>query len=290
MKFLALSSRTFLLTALTGAFVFSLPSGGMVSASHRLQTPEPQVETKVEMPRVEEKLEMPREGREVRRPSGVQREIRPTSEGSTRVVPRSLRERVQEILAPAPQPEPQALPLTPFPVPKTVSTYDDSIIGTPLARQEQCVRYLLRYNPTPDISVTPQQLVSYYYQEGEREGIRPDVAFAQALKETGFFRYGGTVTADQNNYCGLGTTSAVIKGAYFPSSQLGVRAHIQHLLAYASTRQPLEPVVDPRYDLVRSVYGTSTLTRWEDLNGRWAVPGTTYGQSILSMFRAILNE
>ena len=51
-----------------------------------------------------------------------------------------------------------------------------------------------------------------------------------------------------------------------------------------------EPVVDPRYDLVRSVYGESTLTRWEDLNGRWAVPGTTYGQSILSMFRAILNE
>ncbi|MCI6752508.1 MAG: mannosyl-glycoprotein endo-beta-N-acetylglucosamidase, partial [Selenomonas bovis] len=44
------------------------------------------------------------------------------------------------------------------------------------------------------------------------------------------------------------------------------------------------------YDLVRSVYGESTLTRWEDLNGRWAVPGTTYGQSILSMFRAILNE
>ena len=99
----------------------------MVSASHRLQTPEPQVETKVEMPRVEEKLEMPREGREVRRPSGVQREIRPTSEGSTRVVPRSLREPVQEILAPAPQPDPQALPLTPFPVPKTVSNYDDSI-------------------------------------------------------------------------------------------------------------------------------------------------------------------
>ena len=224
MKFLALSSRTFLLTALTGAFVFSLPSGGMVSASHRLQTPEPQVETKVEMPRVEEKLEMPREGREVRRPSGVQREIRPTSEGSTRVVPRSLRERVQEILAPAPQPDPQALPLTPFPVPKTVSNYDDSIIGTPLASQEQCVRYLLRYNPTPDISVTPQQLVSYYYQEGEREGIRPDVAFAQALKETGFFRYGGTVTADQNNYCGLGTTSTTVKGAYFASSELGDRA------------------------------------------------------------------
>ena len=177
-----------------------------------------------------------------------------------------------------------------FKVHQTESAYDDSIMGTPLASQEQCVKYLLSVNPRPDISVSPQELVSYYYEEGAREGIRPDVAFAQALKETGFFRYGGTVTADQNNYCGLGTTSTEVKGAYFPSSQLGVRAHIQHLLAYASTRKPVEPVVDPRYQLVRSSYGKRTLGRWEDLNGRWAVPGHSYGQSILSMFKDMLRK
>ena len=76
----------------------------------------------------------------------------------------------------------------------------------------------------------------------------------------------------------------------FPTVLLGVRAHIQHLLAYASTRRPVQPVVDPRYTLVRNVYGTSTLGHWEDLNGRWAVPGDSYGQSILSMFRAILRK
>lgn len=280
MRFAIKPSSAFLIWALTGAFVFSLPSGGVAAASHRLQAPEPQVETKVEM----------HEGvREVQQPAGIRRQVRPSSGGTTRAVPRSLHERVQEILHPA-QPEPQMMPVPQFQVPKTVSTEDDSILGTPLASQDQCVRYLLRYNPAPAISVTPQQLVSYYYEEGAREGVRPDVAFAQALKETGFFRYGGTVTPDQNNYCGLGTTSTTVKGAYFASSELGVRAHIQHLLAYASTRQPIEPVVDPRYGLVRSVYGTSTLSRWEDLNGRWAVPGTTYGQSILSMFRAILSE
>ena len=177
-----------------------------------------------------------------------------------------------------------------FSVPQTLSEYDTAIIGTPLASQEQCVNYLLSVNPHPAISVTPHELVSYYYEEGAREGIRPDVAFAQALKETGFFRYGGTVTPDQNNYCGLGTTSATVKGAYFATSQIGVRAHIQHLLAYASTREPIQPVVDPRYNLVRNVYGTSTLGHWQDLNGRWAVPGDSYGQSILSMFRAILHK
>ena len=175
-------------------------------------------------------------------------------------------------------------------MPVTQSVYDASIVGTPLATQQQCVKYLLSVNPYPEISVSPEELVSYYYEEGQREGIRPDVAFAQALKETGFFRYGGTVTPDQNNYCGLGTTSATVKGAYFASSKMGVRAHIQHLLAYASTRTPVEPVVDPRYELVRSVYGERTLDKWQDLNGRWAVPGNSYGQSILSMFRAIVNE
>ena len=177
-----------------------------------------------------------------------------------------------------------------FSVPKTLSEYDTAIIGTPLASQQQCVDYLLSINPSPAISVSPKELVSYYYEEGEREGIRPDVAFAQALKETGFFRYGGTVTPDQNNYCGLGTTSTEVKGAYFATSQLGVRAHIQHLLAYASTRHPAFPIVDPRYSLVRSVYGTGTLGNWQDLNGRWAVPGDSYGHSILSMFRDILRK
>lgn len=210
--------------------------------------------------------------------------------GATRVVERgshnSLEARLDAILHP-PVEEKQEVGLK---VPQTVSAFDDSIIGTALASQEQCVNYLLSVNPSPNISVSPRELVSYYYEEGAREGIRPDVAFAQALKETGFFRYGGTVTADQNNYCGLGTTSSDVKGAYFSSAKLGVRAQIQHLLAYASTRQPSEPVVDPRYSLVRSSYGSRTLSSWSDLNGRWAVPGYSYGQSIMSMFREMLSR
>ncbi len=169
-----------------------------------------------------------------------------------------------------------------------VDLSNENILGQPMASQAQCVEHLLRVNPHPEISVTPEELVSYYYEEGAREGIRPDVAFAQALKETGYFGYGGTVTPDQNNYCGLGTTSSTVKGGYFPTARMGVRAHIQHLLAYASTRMPAQPVVDPRYSLVRSIYGDETLGTWTDLNGRWAVPGYTYGQSIMELFRQIL--
>lgn len=174
-------------------------------------------------------------------------------------------------------------------VSQTVSTADPSIFGTPMASQEQCVEYLLRNNPNPKLSVSPEEIVAYYYEEAGREGIRPDVAFAQALKETGFFRYGGDVVPEQNNFCGLGTTGGGVRGGYFPTAQLGVRAHIQHLLAYTSTRRPTMPLVDPRYDIVRNAYGSRTLNNWSDLNGRWAVPGYSYGQDIMRMFRAILN-
>ena len=196
----------------------------------------------------------------------------------------SLQERIQRILHPE-----QFQP--PKPAEPVMSSDDNMIMGGAVATQEQCVRYLLRNNPYPKLNVSPQELVAYYYEEGSRAGIRPDIAFAQALKETGYFRYGGTVVPAQNNYCGLGTTSATVRGAYFATPRLGVKAHIQHLLAYASTEKPDDNIVDPRYDLVRNSYGEKTLTRWQDLNGRWAVPGVGYGQSILNdYYKGIINS
>ena len=124
----------------------------------------------------------------------------------------------------------------------------------------------------------------------KKEDIRPDAAFAQALKETGYFNYGGTVTPNQNNYCGLGTTSATVKGAYFPTARLGVRAHIQHLLAYTSVRPPRENIVDPRYSLVRAAYSTSTIDTWPGLNGRWSCSWNNYGQEILQILDNITKE
>lgn len=251
------------LTALVlGTFAFLLPSAADARRLH-----DPQVETKVEMHQGIEQGRTKEKSVQGRQP---------------------LSERIKDILnPPAPVKKPaDRLPNAPVSAPRTA----DSIMGAAMATEKQCVEYLLRNNPHPNISVSPEALVSYYYAEGAREGVRPDVAFAQALKETGFFRYGGTVTPDQNNYCGLGTTSATVKGAYFSTSELGVRAHIQHLLAYASTRRPATPLVDPRYDLVRSTYGARTLDTWTDLNGRWAVPGHTYGQSIMQLFRDILRQ
>lgn len=167
---------------------------------------------------------------------------------------------------------------------------DFTIMGKPLATQEQCVKYLLRRTPMPLLTVSPEQLVEYYYIEGELEGIRPDIAFAQALHETGNFRYGGDVVPIQNNFAGIGTTGGGVKGAWFETAQLGVRAQIQHLLAYASTRPPKLPIVDPRYELVKKTANFGRAKTWTDLNGKWAVPGKTYGQMILTIHQRILLE
>ena len=158
-----------------------------------------------------------------------------------------------------------------------------TIAGEASATEEQMLTYLLRRNPKPKLTCTPAELVHAYYEEAEREGVCPDLALAQAFKETGCFAYGGDVDWQQNNFCGLGATGGGAKGLSFPTMQMGVRAHIQHLLAYSSPKMPTVPLVDPRYDLIRrnrpDIYGK--LTHWTQLNGVWAVPGKNYGQEIL---------
>ena len=161
------------------------------------------------------------------------------------------------------------------------------IMGAAEATPEQMAAFIRRRNPQPKLACSVEEIVRLYYEEAGAEGVRADIALCQALKETGFFAYGGDVLPAQNNYCGLGATGNKAKGAYFATPQEGVRAHIQHLMAYATTERPHAPLIDPRYDLVRlyrtDIYGK--IKRWTGLNGVWAVPGTSYGQDILLLCR-----
>ncbi len=163
---------------------------------------------------------------------------------------------------------------------------DVPIMGEPVATQAQMVNYINKRNPNPKLNCTVEDVVHLYYVEAGREGIRPDIALCQALKETGVWAYGGDVVPEQNNFCGLGTTGGGVKGAYFETPQLGVRAHIQHLLSYASKRPPKVEIVDPRYELIKKfrpqIFGK--LTNWTELNGVWAVPGYHYGEDILNLW------
>lgn len=127
------------------------------------------------------------------------------------------------------------------------------------------------------------ELGKYYILYGRIYGVRADVAFAQAIHETNYFRFTGLVSEDQNNFAGIGATGPGSPGASFRTAEEGVHAHIQHLYAYASRAAIPSgyPKVDPRFDLV-SRGSATTLTQ---LNGKWAVPGNTYGESILSVYK-----
>lgn len=115
-------------------------------------------------------------------------------------------------------------------------------------------------------SIFIDELIYFYIEEAAIEGVNHDVAFAQMCLETGFLRFGGLVTPDMNNFCGLGAIGPEQPGLSFPSPQIGVRAHIQHLKAYATDAPLQQEVVDPRYRYVR--YGSAPTI--DGLAGTWA--------------------
>ncbi|MDR2617686.1 MAG: glucosaminidase domain-containing protein [Treponema sp.] len=148
------------------------------------------------------------------------------------------------------------------PAPPEVPEY---IMGRGMVPARLLADFLISSNPKADRDFT-EALAGLYVGEAGIEGVNHDIAFAQMCLETGFLSYGGLVTADMNNFCGLGAIGPERPGERFSDPLTGVRAHIQHLKGYA-TEEPLkQELVDPRYRWVR--YGSSP--RISGLAGTWA--------------------
>ena len=163
-----------------------------------------------------------------------------------------------------------------------------SIFGEAEATKKQAVAYIKQANPKVRLDCSVEELVDLYWQEAEREEVRPDLALAQSLVETGTYAYGGDVHHKQNNFCGLGTTGGGVKGASFKTPELGVRAHIQHLLAYTQKKRPQTKIVDPRYELAHNIRMERGLVdTWYGLNGTWAM-GSLYCEKIMATYQKML--
>ncbi len=121
-----------------------------------------------------------------------------------------------------------------------------------------------------------QNVARTYVQESAIEGVNSDIAFCQMCIETNYLRFGGQVQQSQNNFCGLGATDGGGQGESFESIRLGVRAHIQHLKAYASTKPLNRRTVDPRFDRVKR----GSVVTVQDLAGTWATD-PQYGHKIV---------
>jgi Mannosyl-glycoprotein endo-beta-N-acetylglucosaminidase len=133
---------------------------------------------------------------------------------------------------------------------------------------------------SPCLTVSVEELTAYFAWHGNLENVRGDIAFAQALVETGWFRYGGRVQCGDNNYAGMSGS--------FPDAETGVRAQIQHLRAYADpsatscSQPPLHtPCVDPTFNFVNP---KGKAPNWNDMgNGNWA-EASDYAGKVLTVY------
>ena len=171
-----------------------------------------------------------------------------------------------------------------------------SIMGKTVADVSQMVSFALKGNQNPKLpNCTLEALAQMFIEEAALEGVRADGAWAQSLKETGYFRYGGIVLPEQNNYGGIGALNDNKKGeaASFETPRIGVRAQIQHLKAYASKENLIDVCVDPRFNLVKR--GSAAYFEWlgysDNPNGAgWAWLGKGYGYDIVKLLNLILQE
>lgn len=178
----------------------------------------------------------------------------------------------------------------------TTETGKTEIMGKAKASAQQMALFARSKNAEPQLpACSLEQLAQFFLEEGEAEGVRGDVAFAQSLHETGFFKYGGIVLPTQNNYAGIGALNGNATGqaATFPDPRTGVRAQIQHLKAYASTEPLVNACVDPRFSLVTR--GSAPYVEWlgaaDNPNGKgWAVPGSGYGVNVVKLLSQIMAQ
>lgn len=153
--------------------------------------------------------------------------------------------------------------LPPEPEPAHVSR---SLTGQGVISAERLAAFLRENNPAVS-SDDALYFANCYISEARDEGINSDVAFAQMCLETGYLKFGGLVTPDMHNYCGLGAIDEAHRGETFPTVQLGIRAHIQHLNAYGDTDELHHPLIDNRAKWVRPRGKAPTVF---ELSGTWA--------------------
>jgi hypothetical protein len=159
------------------------------------------------------------------------------------------------------------------------------IMGTGLMSTDRLVAFFMDNNPSAD-EERIALLAELYVEECAIEGVNSDVAFAQMCLETGFLRFGGLVTEEMNNFCGLGATDPAHPGLYFPDERTGVRAHVQHLKAYGSTEPLVGEQVDPRYGYVTPKGKSPDIL---GLAGTWAAD-REYGRKLADMLERLFHQ
>ena len=155
------------------------------------------------------------------------------------------------------------------------------ILGDPVLAPEDLAGWFAQSIYHSALPTPIPQFAQWFIDEGRQEGVRGDIAFAQAVLETGGFTNHDSIA--YNNYSGIGHCDTCAGGFSFPSPQMGVRAQIQLLKSYA-TASPVyaNPVVDSR------LHGPAgCCPTWGDLTRKWATD-PNYGPVVMGIYSQIV--
>ena len=173
----------------------------------------------------------------------------------------------------------------------TVNNSKTSVMGKGSLKKEQMVNFLHRSNLDKPMSYV-LNFVDLVISEAALEGINHDVLFSQIMNETNFLKFTGDVKEEQNNFAGIGATGNGNPGNSFPSIQIGIRAVVQHLKAYASSEPLKMDLVDPRFNYVQreSAIYVEHLGIKENPNYKGWATAKEYGYRLLSMRDNVSKE
>lgn len=136
-----------------------------------------------------------------------------------------------------------------------------------------------------------EDFCSILYEEAVDEGIRPELLFCQAMKETGWLRFGGIVKVGEFNFGGLGATDVDPNANKFRDVRTGLRAQTQHLVAYAKAGVNASDLhhglVDVRFNLVNK--GSAPYIQYlgipDNPQGTGWASSSGYGYDIVQMMK-----
>ena len=165
---------------------------------------------------------------------------------------------------------------------RSASSWQLTLQGPSAFTVEELVRWYEAQGQGSRATVPPAELVRLFIDHGNAEDLRGDMAFAQAIHETGWFANRDTIT--QNNFAGIGHCDSCAAGFRFATADVGVLAQIQLLKSYSEANPTYNvPRASPNLNGPRGCCQT-----WTELGGVWATD-PNYGPRILGYYDDMLT-
>jgi hypothetical protein len=171
------------------------------------------------------------------------------------------------------------------------TTSASPIMGPSRLTAADLVAYVDSLHLHPHLTVPLLTLAGFYISEGNAEGVRGDVAFAQSILETGAFMFPGhgLLVPTDNNFAGIDACDSCKHGDLFATAQLGVRAQIQLLRVYADPS--LKDIIQLAHPVALlhepHLKGSGHSRTWYSLGGTWAT-GPNYGFHVYDIYMKIV--